>query len=346
MRRNHKQKRKEWLDRRSRKMNTKRKGARNNRRNKSHSYHLHTGGIKRKNNQIRVSAPSNFSLFNNSRETLEFFYEVENAFEASQKGDVIFFDLSKINAITADAIMYLIALLKNTYRVNALRIQCYGNRPLNEDVHRTMIDSGFYHYVQSAFKQKASDSGKFVKISHGSKVDDRIAKLLCDFVNEISRTSLLHTKRLYPMIIELMTNTQQHAYRKAQNAKMRPCWYVFAQELDDFIQFVFLDTGIGIPKTINKRMRERIKEYVLKSLTDADYIASAFNGEIPRSETKEIYRGKGLPGIYRDVCNHAFSNFSVISGRGVCVVANDGIIDSQSLEIEFRGTLFLWTVEK
>src|SRR5699024_953534 len=95
---------------------------------------------------------------------------------------------------------------------------------------------------------------------------------------------------LYDILYEMMINTNEHAY--SSDTFLLNNWYVYVALEDEKVKFSFLDTGIGIPKTVNKNFFEKINLLGLKN--DAELILSALNGEF-KTATKQVYRGKGLP---------------------------------------------------
>ena len=120
-------------------------------------------------------------------------------------------------------------------------------------------------------------------------------------------------------------------------------WYVYAESHDKSIQFIFLDTGVGIPKTIKKSVLERTRDFFREN--DAEYIASTLRGEF-RTVTREDNRGKGLPEIYANIGNGAILSLSILSGRGMCNVSSDGRISECAIGTEFPGTMFIWDISK
>ena len=80
-----------------------------------------------------LTPPDIFSLFQNSAETVAFFDKTVWTIRNCKVQDSIFFDLSNITEITTDAIMYLIAVIKNMRRLKTFRITCRGNLPLDEN---------------------------------------------------------------------------------------------------------------------------------------------------------------------------------------------------------------------
>ena len=112
------------------------------------------------------------------------------------------------------------------------------------------------------------------------------------------------------MVIELMTNTHNHAYNN-KNGFIK-AWYLFASVNNDkgCIEITFVDTGEGIPVTVAKKMIEKI--FTKK---DNQYIISALNGDF-RTQTHEKNRGKGLPDIYEHFNKNQIKNLKIISCKG------------------------------
>lgn len=296
-----------------------------------------------RNRIYRLKAPRNLSVFYATRDTVEYFSEVMEVIKNCKIGDSIFFDLSEVEEINPDALMYIIAIIRNTRRIRGLKIKCMGNVPQNSGAREIIEKSGFLTFVSSTSKLQYQADNRFMKISDGTDANGQLASSFCDFVQNICDKTSLNTKRLYPMIIELMTNTHQHAYEPQETHTMMCNWYIFAQDTDEVVHFVFLDTGLGIPKTVSKRFWEKIKDWLNKN--DALYLKSALQGEF-RSETRQGHRGKGLPGIYEDACASSICNLSVISGKGKCFVREDTVIETECLSKAFEGTLFTWDILK
>lgn len=290
-----------------------------------------------------LCAPTILSLNENEQETINFF---EKALDIGKKCSVnhcIYFDLQNIESITADAVMYIIAFINNFKRLKILNIHIEGNLPKNNSARLFLEDVGFYSYVRGLKRTHIPNIKERFQISHGQSADGELVGKICDFINSImGKTDLLSTKRLYPMIMELMTNTRQHAYNKNNKSSVMECnWYIFAENLGNSIKFIFLDTGVGIPATLYYDYKEKIIQLFPSQRRDAAYISSALQGAF-RTETKKSNRGKGLPGIYQDSINGRIKNMSIISGKGKCTVMSNGEIREKNLSSYFEGTLFCW----
>lgn len=288
-----------------------------------------------------LHSPPVLSVFGETDGTLKYFDQVIAASLKCCIGDEIFFDLSDVEIITPDAIMYLIAVIKNLRRIRMLKIRCSGNTPRNVNALKMIEQCGFFDFVSLNEQRNIETDNQYMKISNGQDVRGKLAGSFCDFVQ--CGGSSIDTKHLYRMIIELMTNTFEHAYEGQEKKMMLENWYMCAQDTGETVHFVFLDTGVGIPKTVLKRFREKIKDVVSKN--DAFYLKSALQGEF-RSETRQAHRGKGLPGIYEDASNKIIANLSIISGRGKCTVKDNKMIEAEDLSENFEGTLFVWDILK
>ena len=300
----------------------------NNSANKRHSY---------------IIAPSKLSLINNPLETLGFFQSVKACIKATVLNGSLFFDLSVVEEVTVDAIMYLIAFIKNTKRLKALNIQCAGNFPSNLQSRHIFETCGFYKYVSVKSRFSYPKQYDNIKITRGREANPVLAGEICSFVHQHSKLKRIDTKFLYTMILELMTNTKQHAYN--DSISMDNNWYVYVENLDNYLSFVFLDTGEGIPNTIRtKGVTEKIINAF--NFADASFIASAFKGDVLRSETKLDYRGRGLPEIYKRISNKYIDDFMVISGFGKCIFKSNGEILETNLDNDLLGTMFCWKINK
>ena len=347
MHRSHKIKKKQWLLRRQRKRM--RQLMRKNKR-KSHVGKAAVIGNKRSNEHY-VKVPETFSLSKNIEDTVAFFSEVFRVIHICSKRQKIFFDLSHIQDVTADAIMYLIAVISNAKRLQILEIECGGNMPLNDKVRSSFEKVGFYDYVQASRKVPLKKDTDRIKIAHGTETNGLITSSICDFVNEkINAYNNMFTKRLYPMLVELMTNVKQHAYHGAYG-NMKPEWYVYVENCEYDIRFIFLDTGVGIPATIRKNWKERINDRVKGiiggEVDDPIYIEAALRGEF-RTETKQEHRGKGLPEIYSAIVSpqSRLNKLTIVAGHAECAVTKNGIEKRNYIGTTFEGTLFMWSFEK
>ncbi len=338
-------KKKKWFDNRNKKR------MRQLSRQKRERYSNPSGKTpKHKGSPYFLRVPDDFSILNNASETIKFFSDVFEMINVCSIQDSIFFDMENTKNVTPDAIMYLIAVINNTRRVRTLKISCKGNIPLSPSARKLIESVGFYNYVKPLRTFAEPKDSERIKILHGEDPNGETTSQLCDFVNDkINSKSMLETKRLYPILVELMTNVRQHAY-KGFAGTLQPRWYTYAENRDKDIRFVFLDTGQGIPNTVRKDWAERIRDLfgdVAGNSGDSDYIEAALKGDF-RTETNQRFRGKGLPEVYNSVISSEgrLTELSIISGHGKCYVSCDGSIEKEYMDNPFEGTLFMWSFRK
>lgn len=286
----------------------------------------------------RLIAPLVFCLVDNTNEVLKFFESAHKKIEECGVNEKVFIDTFHVETVSADAIMYLIALIKNVRRVKGLGIKFEGNMPQCETARNFIIQAGFYGYVQPRREEKRPkvSASKQIQIQNGKDSDPELAGQICNFVNRFGESGMTATKRLYATIMELMLNTRQHAYK--ESGKMIDNWYIYAENTEEYVQFVFLDTGEGIPRTVSKKLTESMQDRFKNN--DAKYIKSALLGDF-RTETKKPNRGLGLPSIFEDALKGNLFDVHVISNKGKCSIQGEEIHET-ILSATLTGTLFSW----
>lgn len=299
-----------------------------------------------------LPAPKNFSLINNPDNCIKYFndaLDLINQYQLQPITDTVQFEISEIEYLTIDAIMYQLAIMTNlrakTRNIKILR----GTMPKREEIKKTLIESGFLSYVKTPDVIVPKQSSKTTEILTGEIVDGESVGKIIDFVNNYFKNTTQNSKFLYTLLSELMTNTKDHAYDKDDENQFTNRWYLYADvdETNEKIKITFLDTGYGIPNTVRKKIDERIKEMMSKEKTDAEYIYSALKGEF-RTATKQKHRGEGLPFINECVENERIKNLKIISSYGMINVKDNKInIDSiKYLKNSLPGTLYYWEMDR
>jgi len=334
-----KRKKQDWKNRNSRKLalekQQKKKGTR------SHSEEQ----VVRKNKHVefyRALAPHEFSVISNPESTYDYFSKIVEEIQNRKFKEIFFFDLSEVEKISVDAIMYVLALMRNIKNKEVFKYTFKGNQPISEKANRLLMESGFFKYVSSN-NPHIQTQGDNLQIVTGRSVDNDIAGNVCDFVNRKCNTPISFTDILYEVIIELMTNTVQHAYTEEKLLTVSQ-WYIYAGTVDDDIEFVFLDTGRGIPQTVNKKAIEKFGELFAAGKSDADYVVSALRGEW-RTQTGENYRGRGLPCVIEYAKNAEVHSMTVVSGKAM-VFLNGDEVEQKELDEKLFGTLYYWKIRK
>lgn len=330
-------KRQKWLNKRDYHVFIKR-----TKRNKNHKKY----NSKRKKIKVTLITPENFSLINNTEETMKFFMNFIENVKKEEYGKEFFIDSSNVKKVTVDAIIYLIAIMRNPNTNITMKYRYTGNFPQNEDAQRIFQTSGFTKYVHSNAK-KLPSSTENMTIMSGLKNDPEIAKECCLFVMNKLKKTRKDVMPLQGVLIELMSNVYLHAYEK--NSFMIKSWFIYAEHIDDYVRIVFVDTGQGIAKTVRKNFYEKIqniigvavKEFAIK---DEVLLESVFRGDF-RTSTRERHRGNGLKSVKEKITNSIFRKFEVISGKGKCSISSSGKISSRlGYNNTIYGTLFTFEI--
>ena len=293
----------------------------------------------RETRKYKFSAPLVFSFISNPNETNSFFNNIIDFISDDRNfGKKIFIDISKIQELTIDALMYLLAIVNNMNDNFKNKYSFSGNAPLEPRIKKMFVESGFYDYVKYRGREPITVNSDSIKIVSGEKSDTSVAKQITDFVIEKADITKTQAHFIYIMMIEMMSNTHKHAYNT--NAFLLPQWYCFAEYKKETINFTFMDTGDGIPSTVRKNFAEKLD--FLKIKGEDKYVVSALKGDF-RTSTEQHHRGKGLPKI-RDFCESGkIVNMKILTNKASVSVLSK-TFDSKLLDTPLRGTLYYWEV--
>jgi len=271
-----------------------------------------------------IFAPEIFSIVDNKEGFMNFYHQFDNKV---WHGKPVYIDLSRVNAITPDALLCVIASMAN-YQVAGKHGLIKGNSPMDPHCKQVFLESGFYKYVLSDFRH--TDTGNVLSIRDGTMVDPVEATAVIVFIrNKLHITKRQTTRAVFTTIMEAMNNVREHAYGTRKNQG----WWLMALPEKDakIIHFSLADNGRGIPETIRKKGIEQIIS------KDADLIKAAVSEN--RSETKLYYRGNGLPKLKTLVDKKMIKNLHIISKRGYYYMDEDKAFQ---LPFEYHGTIIFW----
>jgi len=265
---------------------------------------------------------------------------------AGKEGWPISIDTKSVKNITIDALLYLLAIT-NALKSMAIDFDIRGELPRDPVARKLFIDSGFLNYAKPG-SAEIKRQGDCVQIDCGQNVDPLIARSLCVFTMEKLGLARTKTRSLYDIVIEIITNTIQHAYdRSPEHDK----WFAYARyvEEDDAVEYSILDSGLGIPFTVKKTLREKLEGVVEKfgvklwahDSGDSALIQSALDGKL-RTETGLAYRGKGMPIIKKYQEDGYISDLTIVSNRGYLAYGRE----ARSLPVGFLGTLYFWRIKR
>lgn len=295
-----------------------------------------------KRKQFEFHAPDVFSFALNPDETNAFFTKIISFITRRENfGRSLFIDISKIEKLTIDALMYLLAIVNNLNGKFRNKYSFSGNAPNKPAVKKLFSESGFYHFVKYQGTEPITRNKDNLQIVSGEKSETQIAKKMSDFVCSKAGVTKLESNFIYIMMIELMSNTFKHAYASGQNV-LFPRWYSFAEyDGDHTISFTFMDTGEGIPATVRKNFAEKLD--ILKIKGDSSYVKSALDGDF-RTATGLTFRGKGLPRIRRFCKENKIQNLRIIT-NGADVSVHENSYSSGVINNPLCGTLYYWQID-
>ena len=299
------------------------------------------------------TAPEVFSIIKNPSGTISFFNEIINVVQHIKKMRKHYskeriwtyrIDMKNIKLISSDALMYLLTIIQNTRGKRMLPINWNGNFPEDQEVKEYLKRSGFLRYMKTSSENIVQvDDNIQIKYGEGfnyiqNNIENDIRKEIIDFSCIKLKKDKREINYLMTILTEMITNIIDHAYQKKD--MFRHEWYIFVENKEDKITYIFMDNGLGIPNTIRKNIFEKIVE-TFNAENEYKYIETALSGIQKRSETGKRERGNGLPSIYEQYLNKKIENFVIISNK-----AYYSEKEKYDLSEELNGTVFYWEIKK
>lgn len=179
-----------------------------------------------------------------------------------------------------------------------------------------------------------------IQIKHGNGTHDpeEFIELYRLLSNDKKKIRLLS-----PVLVEIIDNSVQHAYSMNNVFKGKE-WYFFTEEKENKFEFILLDTGVGIPKTMKRNFKDFVNS-IMSSNTESSILKSGFLGAF-RTGTGEKNRGNGLPKIFDGVQSGVLSNMEILTEKAYCCIKKGGLIEANDKNNKFNGTLYRWEILK
>lgn len=274
-----------------------------------------------------LKAPSNFSFIENTENVLIYFENIQNYIKQKKP---ILVNLKGITNLTNDAIVLLLALLKNPAITKGVPIR--GNYPKDEELKKIFQESGVFKANDNENKHK-----NYILTRQNKKAEGVMANELIKHATSIVFGKEARCPGIYRTLMESMANTCYHA--KPKKIAHETWWLtVYHDKKENKISFAFIDLGIGIFKSSKiSGFREKFSAFFgIKD--NRDVLKEIISGR-KMSSTKIPYRGKGLPNIYKGLERNYYSNLKLISND---VKADLSIDKYEILKNEFKGTFLYW----
>ena len=290
-----------------------------------------------------INAPSNFSLIGNTKEFVTFINQLELRYE--QKHEV-YIEMKDIVNISIDAISVLLSCLAK-FKENGIYFE--GSFPQDPNCKNKIIKSGFFDYVGKSYENMVENNGvrlrgkQDVIITHGSL--DVLQALSADVILEANRHIHGEKRRNFGIqstLIELMTNTGEHA---SGSTKTKKEWWMSIEKTENpkTVRFSFIDYGIGIFNSLNKKGFLQILRSMLSNQSNSECLREIFEHQTHKTSIGESSRGKGLPEIKENLDNNSFSCLRVLTND---VFADVTAGQYNDLDYHFNGTFFYFELTK
>lgn len=301
----------------------------------------------------KINCPSIFSISQNFIETLDVLEKIKKHSSVTRKKIIL--NMANVEKVDADALMYLKYIVYETKEIKKRNCMMTFIAPQNKDIKKFLYDSGFVtqskynkNIVAEKLNKKYWDKNNRIesqetenfKIRSGNTILLDEIKNIIDFsIKEIhDKAQIIVKDFLYNTIHELMENTISHAYLDKEKF-LHKDWFLFAEKRHNIISFVFLDTGLGIPKTVAQKKIDGIYREFYSITSESDILLSTLKGE-ERTRTKEVNRGKGLPYIYQLSEKEIIKNLRIISNKA-CFNLNKNI----DVKKHLQGTFLYWEID-
>lgn len=276
--------------------------------------------------QFHLIAPRVFTIKENKEEVLEFLRKLKET-----KKKKIGIDLSEVEKINIGAITLLTSI---SFYLNEKKVSVFGNKPKEERARTFFEKSGFFSLMKTKNIPNQSPDSKNTIFSMGMAETEptRIASMI-ENAMETVYGKRMPNKDLYRILMEMMSNSIQHAYEHKKNTR----WWVAINHnlVEKKVSFVFLDNGKGIIKTLKPEFLQKLKQITGVNSQD-EILQKVFDDKIG-SSTKIEGRGRGLPAIYK-VREH-FSNFVALSNGAYLNFEHEL---KETVSNQYNGTYYSW----
>lgn len=281
--------------------------------------------------------PSVFSFHDDRESVLRFLNEAFDYYKLLKskiRERVYSYDLSAVKSIDITAICLFLSLIN---KINTNGIGSRGNYPKDDFARSVLAESGFSDIMQSAYKPLKTKKYKNQLYIVGSKRVDN--KKLGESVKEAVEYltgSAHHFQPIYTMLIEICSNSVEHANRREGDKN----WVVSVSYEQDRVNFIVVDTGEGIMRTISRKLPELFYDKVFRE--DGEVLESLLNKEY-QSRTKEINRHKGLPKIKENFEAGYVDNMKILTNKVWYDMASKTYEKTVN---EYYGVLYSWSFTK
>lgn len=275
---------------------------------------------------------------------LQFLCELHKTI-AQGKYDRVTIDHQALKDISPAAVLVLLAYTHDAMQQQPL-IRLKALLPTDPDVLSLLQSVGYFEYYKLNNPVPPDERAGVLGHIHEQGVK---TQRIADFIQRLP-AGLIKASSLYEALIEAAQNTDEWAYQRSE--PQRHWWLMAAHPpKSGEISICFVDLGVGIPKTIRVRLKDRIPliypqgcELIHKAVMEGKY-----------SRTQKSNRGNGLPTLKRLIDSGPHGQMTVLSlgsffqyKRGSYCA--DGHPATLAKELhkgsDLRGTVISWKIAK
>lgn len=304
------------------------------------NYNTHLEDIRKINQKVifPIKPPNNLCMLTNTIEVLSFINKLKAVLNGKQFIKKVEFHLEDISNIEIGSILLLLSVVEE---FSTKGIPCSGNLPKDEKCLKIFRQSGFLSHMNtiSGSKNEMMESDNVIlkrgtdKLN-GEKTGIAIKKAIYKLTGKEA-----HYQPVYGIIGEININSIEHAYKK--NKYKHWFFSIYHDQFTNKIICVFADNGIGIVKTLNRKIPKQIFES-MKLTTEGDILYNAFLKKYG-SRFEQPNRNRGLPIIKNTQDNNYINNLIVITnGVFLNLQNNEQII----LPLNHSGTFYYWEFDR
>jgi anti-anti-sigma regulatory factor len=285
--------------------------------------------------RLILTSPAELGFFDFPEQTIRFLMAIRSAAKKGKHSEIVI-DHSDLVDLSAAAALTLIAeLFMAQYSQPKCTLIC--KFPRDSAVRNLLGLIGYYKYFPAVQWTAPTGSTRFyLAHRYGEGVDQKAASELISHLRTVGR---LPSSRLYEALIEGMQNATEWGYGN-RVAGYRRWWLLgYRDSQTGEISYCFYDQGAGIPVTIRKRLKDRVK---FLSPTGSQLIRKAVVAG-HYSRTRRPTRGRGLPTLKRFVDEAASGRLLIQSRESRCVFTTGKKPKLDDFEREcLQGTLITW----
>lgn len=282
--------------------------------------------------EYKAVPPSNFSFINNPEEVIKYFNSYSSFLKRWYIGD---FDLSDVEYLTFDSVALLMTMIKDPDYMQWSKAQ--WEPPRKEDLKNVFTSTNFLKYVNSNVKEWEIATWDMFHHVNTKRVDIEIWSKLTDLITQKKK----NYQWLYPILIECMMNTTDHAWIWRWN-KIYNWWIIYdIDRITNIVKICFIDLWVWIFWSL----KDWRMSTIWKILTWIKFhkLEALLKEEVPiPSRTKKWERWTGLPQIYEFSRRKEVTKSIIISNNAYWDLTN---WEYRDLWTQFSGTFLYWEID-